>query len=64
MPGGEIGLHLSILAECTLGEALVGSHASLAFQKVGGLTEKANALVRLESNSTQMVAVQVSIHHL
>ena len=31
---------------------------SLAAQNVGGLTEKANALVRLQSDSTQMVPVR------
>ena len=68
MPGGEIGLRVSILGSVLWErpyEALVGSHASLAVQKVGGLTGKANALFRLESNSTQMVAVrQVGVHHL
>ena len=45
-------------------EALVSSHASLAVQNAGSLTEKANALVRSQSDSTQMVAVrQVGIKY-
>ena len=64
MPGGEIGLRLSILGGGggvlyeRPDEALVSSHASLAVQNAGSLTEKANALVRPQSDSTQMVAVQ------
>ena len=61
MPGGEIGLRLSILGGVLHerpDEALVGSHASLAVQNVVVLTEKANSLVRLQSDSTQMVAVR------
>ena len=61
MPGGEIGLRLSILGGVLYerpDESLVGSHASLAVQNVGGLTETANALVLLQSDSTPMVAVQ------
>ena len=61
MPVCEIGLRLSILGGVLYerpNEALVSSHVSLAVQNAGSLTEKANALVRPQSDSTQMVVVR------